>query len=123
MAEMEHDDFANVSWQNDATGHGEAIIGSPGSGRETAALDHANPRQEAGHAQLGNTADAMDLAGVGEATLQCTVTAPIKENDGTKDAYVSYLVTTNVGTPHSLPSTLPALLVLLDLFIFHIAFP
>lgn len=99
MAEMEHDDFANVSWQNDAGGHGDTIIGSPGSGRDISSPDNGNNRREAGHAQLGNTADAMDLAGVGEATLECTVTAPIKENDGTKDAYVSYLVTTNVRTP------------------------
>ncbi|KAH6711367.1 putative sorting nexin-4 [Leptodontidium sp. 2 PMI_412] len=41
----------------------------------------------------------MDLAGVGEGVLECTVTQPIKENDGTKDAYVSYLVTTNTTFP------------------------
>jgi len=38
----------------------------------------------------------LDLAGVGEGVLECTVTAPIKENDGTKDVFVSYLVTTHV---------------------------
>ncbi len=46
--------------------------------------------------QAGRNADDLDLAGVGNATLECTVTQPIKENDGTKDAYVSYLVTTHV---------------------------
>jgi hypothetical protein len=40
----------------------------------------------------------LDLAGVGEAKLECTVTNPLKENDGSKDAYMSYLVTTTVGT-------------------------
>lgn len=45
---------------------------------------------------LGRNADEMDLAGVGDAVLECTVTQPNKENDGSKDAYVSYLVTTNV---------------------------
>jgi sorting nexin-4 len=47
--------------------------------------------------QAGRNADGMDLAGVGEAKLECTVTHPLKENDGSKDAYMSYLVTTIVG--------------------------
>ena len=33
---------------------------------------------------------------LGSERLDCTVTAPIKENDSTKDAFVSYLITTNV---------------------------
>jgi len=41
----------------------------------------------------------LDLAGVGDGVLECTVTNPIKENDGSKDAYVSYLVTTNTTFP------------------------
>jgi len=41
----------------------------------------------------------LDLAGVGDGTLECTVTSPIKENDGTKDIFVSYLVTTNTTFP------------------------
>lgn len=40
--------------------------------------------------------DPLDSAGVGDSTLECTVTTPIKENDGTKDVFVSYLVTTHV---------------------------
>ncbi|CAG8962374.1 hypothetical protein HYFRA_00014174 [Hymenoscyphus fraxineus] len=103
---MDHDEFANVSWQNDLTSPDEeVIIGSPGSGHGIAAMDHSNNQSEAPHGQLGNTADAMDLAGVGDARLDCTVTAPIKENDGTKDAYVSYLVTTNTDFPSFQKST------------------
>ncbi|KAG9230844.1 putative sorting nexin-4 [Amylocarpus encephaloides] len=41
----------------------------------------------------------MDLAGVGDGTLECTVSSPLKENDGSKDAYVSYSVTTNTTFP------------------------
>jgi hypothetical protein len=52
--------------------------------------------------QAGRNADDLDLAGVGTATLECTVTQPMKENDGTKDAYVSYLVTTHVCLPPTL---------------------
>jgi sorting nexin-4 len=40
--------------------------------------------------------DPLDLAGVGGGTLECTVSSPIKENEGTKDVFVSYLVTTHV---------------------------
>ncbi|KAF1808641.1 putative sorting nexin-4 [Eremomyces bilateralis CBS 781.70] len=38
---------------------------------------------------------AMDQADFSEGHLECTVTKPQKENDGTKDAYISYLVTTD----------------------------
>lgn len=47
--------------------------------------------------QAGPLADAVDLAGIGDGMLECSVDAPLKENDGTKDAYISYLVTTHVG--------------------------
>lgn len=50
-----------------------------------------------GEAQAGDHADGVDLAGIGDGTLECTVDTPLKENDGTKDAYVSYLITTNVS--------------------------
>lgn len=76
-----------------------------------AASSVANPRNEGeggfegqinhsngGALQAGRDADIMDLAGVGEAKLECTVTHPLKENDGSKDAYISYLVTTTVRT-------------------------
>jgi sorting nexin-4 len=97
---MDHDDFANVTWQSDQAGHEVASsVGSPGAEIEGAGQDNTNGRRHP-DGPLGNRADSMDLAGVGEGTLECTVTAPIKENDGTKDAYVSYLVTTNVGWPH-----------------------
>lgn len=47
--------------------------------------------------QAGENADAIDLAGIGiEGTLDCVVDSPHKENDGTKDAYVSYKITTHV---------------------------
>lgn len=47
--------------------------------------------------QAGDDADHLDLAGIGrDGTLNCMVDAPQKENDGTKDAYVSYRITTQV---------------------------
>ena len=47
--------------------------------------------------QAGPNADAQDLAGPGEhGMLECTVTKPQKEGEGTQNVYVSYLVTTDV---------------------------
>ncbi len=55
--------------------------------------------------QAGEQADNVDLAGIGrDGTLEVTVDSPLKENDGTKDAYVSYLVTTHVSCTNLLPS-------------------
>ncbi|KAI1002739.1 Sorting nexin-4 [Podosphaera aphanis] len=47
--------------------------------------------------QLGHNASPLDLAGVGEGVIECKVSQPVKENPGTKDTYVSYLVTTNTN--------------------------
>ncbi|KAG9240927.1 putative sorting nexin-4 [Calycina marina] len=41
----------------------------------------------------------MDLAGVGQATIECTVTHPLKEGEGSKDAYMSYEVITKTNFP------------------------
>lgn len=62
--------------------------------RDESVSDERSPGDSAPMA--GPAADAMDLAGLDGGSLECTVTQPIKENDGTKDAYVSYLVTTKV---------------------------
>ena len=92
-------DFDSVSWQNepdidssrpDTAGKSqpdETTYGAKSSGKRKA--NH-------GSTQAGADADAVDLAGVGDGRLDCTVDTPLKENDGTKDAYVSYLVTTTV---------------------------
>jgi sorting nexin-4 len=46
--------------------------------------------------QAGPNADGIDLAGVGRGRLETRVSDPQTEAEGTKDAYVSYLVTTDV---------------------------
>jgi len=90
------DDFADVSWQNKPSSRGGALpIGSPRDEVEDG-LGNINGQRHGSVGQLGRNPDAMDLAGVGEGILECTVTSPLKENDGTKDVYVSYLVTTHV---------------------------
>ena len=96
---MEHDDFANVSWQQDPArqGTGSSVAGPRAEGE--GAGPGSNGKRHGSTGQIGRSADSMDLAGVGEGILECTVTSPLKENDGSKDAYVSYLVTTNVCLP------------------------
>lgn len=86
-------DFDSVSWQNE----GESDFSRP----NTAPSKHiskpsGNAEATTEQEQAGPYADPVDLAGVGSGRLDCNVDSPLKENDGTKDAYVSYLVTTHV---------------------------
>lgn len=96
---MENDEFANVSWQSDKPAQDpDASNTSPRSQNEgVLGSANSNGKRRGSGGPLGRDADVLDMAGVGHATMECTVTAPIKENDGSKDAYVSYLVTTHVG--------------------------
>ncbi|EKV14281.1 Atg24p [Penicillium digitatum Pd1] len=96
----QHDDFDSVSWKHDP----DSDLSRP----TTASTDAADP-SEIHHdpngkrrlssaqeePQAGPLADAVDLAGIGDGVLECQVNSPLKENDGTKDAYISYLVTTH----------------------------
>ncbi|KAN0093978.1 hypothetical protein V8E51_017162 [Hyaloscypha variabilis] len=97
---MERNDFANISWQNNPAGQGAAPFStSPRDEGDGIGPGNPNgPRRESG-GQLGRNADPLDLAGVEGGVLECTVSSPNKENDGSKDAYVSYLVTTNTNFP------------------------
>ncbi|KAL1311744.1 hypothetical protein AAFC00_001836 [Neodothiora populina] len=55
-----------------------------------------SPSQPQEWQQAGENADAQDLAGPGaHGKLECTVTKPQKENEGTQNQYISYLVTTH----------------------------
>ena len=88
-------DFDNVTWQRGAE-HSEDSY----SGETSLPYRTENGRRSSStgsRPQAGETADQVDLAGVGDGSLDCTVDTPQKENDGTKDAYVSYLVTTHVS--------------------------
>ena len=105
------DDFHSVSWQNEPDSepprptnvtHNEL---DGGNGRPG-----VNGRRSSSTQQAGRDADAVDLGGIGGGRLDCIVDKPMKESDGTKDAYVSYLVSTNVGI-HSGHDTLSQLLI------------
>lgn len=94
------DHFSNVSWQNDPQSTtSRKSTSSSIDDREIAGSSNVNGMRQGvgpGAAHPKGINNPLDLAGVGEGVLECTVTAPIKENDGTKDVFVSYLVTTHV---------------------------
>lgn len=100
MAVIDQDNFSNISWHSDQNirvgsstsveheGHDEEGAGSKaqqGEGVDRAGLQHLDPSH-----------------GGRDEILECTVTDPHTENVGTKDAYVSYLVTTHVS-PRGFP--------------------
>ena len=98
----QHDDFDSVSWRNDPDSDNSRPTTSGTDTEEQHGFKYdVNGKQRMSSAhdepQAGALADAIDLAGIGDGVLECNVSSPVKENDGTKDAYVSYLVTTNVS--------------------------
>ncbi|KAL7790045.1 hypothetical protein V8C37DRAFT_385257 [Trichoderma ceciliae] len=80
----DQDDFSNVTWSEHV--HEQAAR----SAAITAAEAPGIAMEEAGN----SSAQA-----IGREKLECAVGSPIKENDGTKDAFVSYLVTTHSTFP------------------------
>lgn len=101
----DHDEgFDSVQWPREPEQpESDSHIQSPFS-PSTSLPDRTNSQRRSGsqtnEPQAGEDADGVDLAGIGaDGILECTVDTPMKENDGTKDAYVSYLVTTHVHIP------------------------
>lgn len=98
----QHDDFDSVSWRNDPDSDNSRPTTSGTDTEEQHGFDYdVNGKRMMSSAheepQAGGLADAIDLAGIGDGVLECQVSSPLKENDGTKDAYVSYLITTHVS--------------------------
>ncbi len=85
MAVIDQDNFSNISWHSENAP--DAATANP-------------PSEEAANSEYPRrSGDDDDLApGRSGEILECTVSEPHKENDGTKDAYVSYLITTNVSS-------------------------
>jgi len=86
-------DFDSVSWQNETE---ETSTSAPTPHTEGRIGPNGRRKSSSNAQQAGRNADAVDLAGIGDGRLDCTVDSPLKENDGSKDAYVSYRVTTHV---------------------------
>lgn len=98
---MDHGDFDSISWSNPTGDESSRPTtagtngGEDGDGHGKQRIDHPNSPQ------AGKNADTMDLAGIGEGRLDCVVDSPQKENEGTKDAFMSYKVTTHVSARSS----------------------
>lgn len=94
MAVIDQDNFSNISWHSDQNRPGGSSHPGPLEGQDSDSPD-VKPQQPEGV----NPADIQPLdPGMGGEILECTVSEPHTENAGTKDAYVSYLITTNVRT-------------------------
>lgn len=84
VLDQHHDDFSNVSWhteQNEAAESSSSVTGP-------------NPDDSDRNGHSAFDSDTADTTG--QEVLDCTVSEPLKENDGSKDTFVSYLITTNV---------------------------
>jgi sorting nexin-4 len=96
----DHADFDSVSWPHEPQQESsQPPMARPHIHESTLPTSSVNGKRSMGEhneQQAGEYADGVDLAGIGDGILECTVDTPLKENDGTKDAYVSYLITTHV---------------------------
>lgn len=94
MAVMDQQDsFSNLSFNSDQNMGGGSSASAHYDGEDAGSpgpLTHQE-HQEPDSAHL----QQLD-PGLGGEILECVVTEPHTENVGTKDAYVSYLITTNV---------------------------
>ncbi|KAJ1327864.1 sorting nexin-4 [Microdochium nivale] len=91
MAVVDQDNFSNISWHSDHQRQQQAL-GFQDDDSPPPALDVESPSAE--DLQHGEQLLEED-PGMNGDVLECTVSEPRKESDGTKDAFVSYLVTTN----------------------------
>lgn len=89
MAVIDEDTFSNIPWNSGsiASGEDEASSSAPTIEAEPPSAEERHHGEELERQDPGLSGDY----------LECTVSEPRKEQDGTKDAFVSYLVTTNVG--------------------------
>jgi len=98
MAVMDHDTFSNISWHSEQdAGPAEASTITTSHGTSSSDPPPRNTRLEGGRTVEGEDANLEPVRG-GE-ILECSVSDPHKENDGTKDAYVSYQINTHVPFP------------------------
>ena len=102
--------FSNVSWSDHIQDQQQ---------RSNSLAEDEAPAQTKDTPVSGQPLNANPL---GVETLDCTVTLPIKENDGTKDAFVSYLITTNVRSSQrsEVPKSLVPFIKMLTLSLVHV---
>lgn len=91
MAGLDQDNFSNISWHSEQNAGQGA---SSSSAHDPMSPDFSEGRQD--DVDASHQPGEQHQPGRGEETLECVVGEPHKENDGTKDAYVSYMITTHV---------------------------
>lgn len=90
MARMEQENFSSVSWQSERHNEGTTSASEASATTNFDTSENDQPVQDEGQ---------LDPAtGLGDEVLECTVTHPLKENEGSKDVFVSYLITTYVSS-------------------------
>ncbi|KAM5431944.1 intercellular trafficking and secretion [Microsporum canis] len=98
---MDHNDFDSVSWRND----GDSDASRPATSytdidNASSSRDDPNGKRRmssAGEEVLSPVQDGAFTATLDNGMIECTVDTPLKENEGTKDVYVSYLVSTHTN--------------------------
>ena len=95
-------DYESVRWERPETDGAEdhSEVEARGSTLPQRPKANAKERRQDSHSgtQPDHTADKVDLAGItSEGFLVCTVEKPQKESEGTKEAYVSYAISTHVS--------------------------
>lgn len=90
MGAIDNDNFSNISWQNEN-------LSSMDIAESSASLPNIEAEAPTSEDQRhGEDLERQD-PGLSGDILECAVSDPRKESDGTKDAFVSYLITTNVS--------------------------
>lgn len=87
VMDQHQDDFSNVSWNTDEHTAAE-------SSSSVTATEYDEDADRNGHHTYESDAPGNDDD---REVLDCTVSEPLKENEGSKDTFVSYLITTNVS--------------------------
>ncbi|KAM7224440.1 PX domain containing protein [Rhypophila decipiens] len=90
MAVLEQDNFSNISWHSEQNSAPTAPASGNHEPENATEYPSSGSRSEVGRSR-GDSGHELEHRGE---ILECEVSDPHKENDGTKDAYVSYLITT-----------------------------
>ncbi|KAI1355449.1 hypothetical protein F5Y01DRAFT_327165 [Xylaria sp. FL0043] len=92
MAVIDQDNFSNISWQIETDNSADAAESSASMPNIEAEPPSSEDRHRGQELQRQDPGLSGDI-------LECTVSEPHKESDGTKDAFVSYLITTTSTFP------------------------
>ncbi|TPX17173.1 uncharacterized protein E0L32_003291 [Thyridium curvatum] len=88
---MEQDNFSNISWHSEQRGEASGSSSAPQGGATILETTHGKDPDEP-----VPDYHRMEGTGIGGETLSCTVSSPLKENEGGGgQGYITYLITTN----------------------------